>query len=62
MVIDCHADEFSAQVRHCTRHGLGWLVGVEFDPDSGWANEVDSLGSLIEPRLVGRIAKSGNRQ
>jgi hypothetical protein len=57
MVITCHSDEFKAKVRHCTQHGLGWLVGVEFEPDSRWRREVRKLGSLVDPGLVGGIIK-----
>lgn len=58
MVITCHADDFMAKVRHCTQQVLGWLVGVEFEPDSQWGSAVDTLDLLVDPTLVGGIIKS----
>jgi hypothetical protein len=57
MVITCHADKFLSKVRHCTQHGLGWLVGVEFEPDSRWQTAMSRLGSLVDPRSMGGIVR-----
>jgi hypothetical protein len=57
MVISCHSRNFKAKVRHCTQHGLGWLVGVEFETNSRWQTEMRRLGSLIDPRLLGGVLR-----
>ena len=48
--IRCGGEDLSGIVRHCARHEAGFLLGVEFYPDSQWSSKTFRPRHLLDPQ------------